>query len=434
VESLNLLDELTAQLDQHGFYVVRDGNFDWWMGAPLLSQTAFDYESPAELTNYLGTQREDIRTLAQLAEPLVQYLETTKTAKKGPYARWQKIINDLQDYDGKKPASSIHALEDFITTGLDTVTPEHSCKGANALLERDTGADFFVDVRNKMTAMVRTRCQKITADSAYKSYTRIAQSFRDTLAGRFPFGPVDSTLPAAAPSDIIKFYQLLGDQEATARRAIGENAAYGESGDRATAFLNRMDELRVFAIPTIPDTDKQPPPFTIRFVPHFRVNTAHESGADEIIEWTLYAGGTIFRKGEPDHPGEWRTGMPVRLALRWANESTDIPAGGQPNLRVVGRNAYFEYRDPWALLTLFARHKPLAADLDATADSQPMLLRFDIRTTKDPNWNRNGANDPVSPAVVFLQIRLIAPVTGKALPEFPFSAPMLELASSIAAN
>lgn len=165
------------------------------------------------------------------------------------------------------------------------------------------------------------------------------------------------------------------------------------------------------------------------FVPQFRVNRANESGGSQIVTWTMQIGGQIFQQKDPEHPGRWRAGNPVRLSLRWANDSTNVPAadGSQSDLTIRERNAYFEFTDRWALLAFLRRHETAPSELGQSADPQPYTLKFRVPTALDPKWAPSDPNSAPGVATVFLHMRVM-PAGSKnviAIPPFPANAPNL---------
>ena len=56
----------------------------------------------------------------------------------------------------------------------------------------------------------------------------------------------------------------------------------------------------------------------------FRVNREDEIGANQIIDWKLDVGKKKFAYLSDDLNGRWVFGDPVRLTLRWANDSPTV--------------------------------------------------------------------------------------------------------------
>jgi type VI secretion system protein ImpL len=262
-----------------------------------------------------------------------------------------------------------------------------------------------------------------------KNYSEISDLFNSKLAGFFPFGPIprDRNAPEASPEAIAEFFSLLDRNGANARATLRENSRFGDAGQLALQFLDQVEAIRPYVLYG-GDSAKELP-FTFDVTPHFRTNQASESGANEIIEWTMQIGGQIFHQGEPDHSARWHAGNPIRLSLRWAADSIYQPvADGQPNLRVRSRTAFYEYLNRWSLLAFLIRQQAVPSDLGQGADSQPYTLKFRLRTIRDPKWTSSDAEQPGTPAIAFMHATVAAPGTRipVALPVFPVKAPRLD--------
>ena len=436
LQAFNLLAILDRRLNEEDPYAAKEGNFGWWNGKGSVSLAAYEVRNPLELGEYLTTQRDRLKFLEQQAEPLVQFLNTwsptRSEAQNRLVTRWQRIVADFRQYDGKKPGASLTALEEFILNEMDKITPETSCQaGAAAKDGRDPRQDYFQQIRSSLRKAIYERCLSLGSEAVYQTYTEIADLFNRTMAGNFPFAPLapDKTQPEVTPEAIAEFYKLLDQTGKTARATLKESARFGVSRDRALQFLDQMEQLRPLVLPTGPEAEKEPP-LTLDLVPAFRAFQAGESGGNQIIEWTLQAGGQIFRQHEPEHPGRWRNGNPIRLSLRWANDSPVLPVADsrQPNLRLGGRGVIFEYTNRWALFSFLRRHEAPASDIVKANDPKPYLLRFNVRTAPDPKWAGGTANRVDSSATVFMFFRVYTP-GGKAalaIPPFPVRAPSLE--------
>src|SRR2546423_14713866 len=91
---------------------------------------------------------------------------------------------------------------------------------------------------------------------------------------------------------------------------------------------------------------------------HFRVNREREAGATQIIDWSFDVGRKKYHYLDQELSGRWLVGEPVRLTLRWANNSPSVPFASPDTqtFRVRDRVAIFEFRNRWSLLALMSRH------------------------------------------------------------------------------
>jgi type VI secretion system protein ImpL len=427
LQAFNLLTILDNRLNEEEPYVIKEGA---WTGNGSMALAVFDVPGAPALAEYLGAQRDRIKFFEQQAQPLIpfltQYMPVRAVAQNQLIAKWQKIVDDYHQYDAKRPGATLTALEDFIAAGIDKI-PERACKPEGA---PDQRPDYFVRIRNSLETRLDTRCREISATSVCAAYTRIEGQFNQTLAGKFPFAALANakTQTEATPEDVTAFYKTIDANSKTARAALEDETRFGEAGRPARQFLDDMDKLRFLVVPATPETEKEPP-LTLDFVPQFRVNRSNESGGSQIINWTMQVGGQIFQQKDPEHPGRWRAGNPVRLSLRWANDSSYLPDAdnSQPDLTIRDRNAYFEVTSRWALLAFLRRHEAVLSDLGQSSDPQPYTLKFRVRTALDPKWAPSDANAAAGVATVFLHMRIMAPGTKNAIsiPTFPIIAPSL---------
>jgi type VI secretion system protein ImpL len=434
LQSLNLLDILDHNLSDIDPYTAKKGNFGWWNGQPGLSLAAFDVRNANDLQDYLTGQRDRIKLLEQQADPLIDLLNSfypTRTdAQSRMISKWQRLVADFKQYDGKKPGASVSSLETFILTDIDKITPETSCVSASDPGDAsDQKIDYFLQIREGLRRSIQDRCRELSSHGVYKTYTEISDLFNAKLAGNFPFGPIprDKNSPEATPEAITEFFRLLDKNGKNARATLKENARFGETGLLALQFLDQVEALRRFVLFS-GDAEKEPP-FTFEVTPHFRVNQGSESGANEIIEWTMQVGGQIFHQQEPDHAGRWRPGNPVRLSLRWAADSIYQPiADGQPNLRLRSRTVVYEYLNRWSLLAFLMRLQAVPSDLGQGADARPYTLKFRLKTVRDPKWTSANTEQSGTPATAFMHAGIALPGTtaGIVLPTFPVKAPRLE--------
>jgi type VI secretion system protein ImpL len=112
----------------------------------------------------------------------------------------------------------------------------------------------------------------------------------------------------------------------------------------------------------------------------FRVNRAAEVLGDRIIDWEFRSGDQVSRSGAPV-PLRWAFGDPVRLMLRFAKDSPEIPmTEGGADARIEGRTVTYTYTDPWALFALLRRHEAEGSNAKRRAVG---LMRFVIPVSLD---------------------------------------------------
>jgi hypothetical protein len=119
----------------------------------------------------------------------------------------------------------------------------------------------------------------------------------------------------------------------------------------------------------------------------------------------------------------------VRLSLRWAADSIYEPAqDSQPNLRLRGRTALFEYTNRWSLIAFLLRQQAVPSDLGQGTDSRPYVLKFRLKTVRDPKWTSSETEQAGMPATAFMRATITLPGSRAAtsLPAFPVKAPRLD--------
>lgn len=100
----------------------------------------------------------------------------------------------------------------------------------------------------------------------------------------------------------------------------------------------------------------------------------------------------------------------------------------QNRLTIRDRNAYFEFTGRWSLFALLQAQIAAASETAQSIETQPYILKFKMKTERDPKWASSETNAANGQAMVFLQTRLFAPNTKNllVLPPFPVTAPRVE--------
>ncbi|HKG14298.1 MAG TPA: hypothetical protein VKB12_13305, partial [Pyrinomonadaceae bacterium] len=424
------------------FYSMARADFSWWDGAGPVSLPAFDADNPDALAAYLASERKRISYLARdLALPVFTFMTAhdipAQQLRAESRVNWDEILNELDRYDNKQPGGSVSTLEEFIRAGMDRT----SVDDCDSLASADgVSLDFFVRTRNRLRRLLRARCLVLAEREEKKKYVReeedklrglddyreIADEFNQKLAGRFPFSEAPGGVPLreAEPDDVLAFFARFDRKKAAAREALARNSL-GAVAEDASRFLDRMENARAFFAQYV---EKKQGPF-VDFQLQFRTNREMESpGARQIIDWTLDVGRRKYGYHDQEMSGRWVVGEPVRLTLRWANNSPVVPAvtPDTATLRARERVATFEFRSRWALLAMLRQHATAGSDFQYGVDTLPYTLKFVVPTRPDGNLadiqpdELRGAH-----AQVFMSLSLAAPGTKEPLvvPTFPAWAP-----------
>src|SRR5947209_4394967 len=426
------------------FYATARPDFSRWDGTKPVSSPAFSADGPDDLAAYLAAQRKQIAFLArELAAPVYSFLSSQNIPAQAMRADsrvdWDDIITELDAYDNKQPGNSVAVLEDFIRAGMDKASVD-DCDALLRSAPDPPARDFFIQTRNHVRLLLYRQCVELARQKSYEdnlrvadenlhtldNYREIENTFNRTLAGRFPFADAPGGVPLAEadPEAVLAFFRLLDKREAAARDALKRNPQLGAAGDEAAVFLDRMDETRAFFNAYL---DKKLGPF-LDFQTQFRVNRDMERGGDQIIDWTLDVGRKKYRYLDQELSGRWLVGEPVRLTLRWANNSPSVPfaTADTPTFRVRDRVVVFEFKNRWSLLSLMSRHAASASDFKYHVDTELYTLKFRVPTRPDGNLpERQPEELRPEEADAFMSLSLVAP-GGKdplLLPAFPARAP-----------
>ena len=434
-----LLRGIYREFAAQQFYSMKHTDFSWWNGSQPVSFLAYDLSSLEDLNGYLALQRKNIAFLARdLAVPLLTF-----SASQNIYAQsdvsfdWNEILTDLDAFDNKLPGNPISSLESFIVTDMDRVSID-SCS-STLKLTTDSSRDYFLRIRNSLRAQFYRRCNELARIKAVndtlvalENYREIEEGFNKSLGGGFPFTDLSTRpdYPDLDPWEMLKFFRMFDSKEKAARAALARSADFGAAPQSAVEFLDQVVAVREFFMPFL--EKKQGPMYDFRV--QFRVNREQEIGANQIIDWKFEVGKKKFAYLTDDLEGRWIFGDPVRLTLRWANNSPVLPVSGATPAPVKAKDriAVFEYNDHWSLFSFLLKHGLMLkragtpAECDQGFDSEPYTLKFTVRTEPDPAGQPLQRSDlKTSNAEVFMRISLVTANKQEPLmlPCFPRKAP-----------
>lgn len=429
-QASRMLVALEGELDAQNLYAVRDQNFDWWEGEKPLSLAAYDVRSADDLKDYVDHERGQVSNLSQQADPQVKFLRPRSAGLGKPETQalsdWYGISQQLTNYTNKSPGNSVLLLEDYIRTGLDKIAPDTSCQDNT----RDPvgRSDYFLTRRSLLRTGALARCRVLSQ----RAYTmQIAALFNRGLAGRFPFSatPPQSPLEEADPAALVAFFAKFDEYGKVATDSLNQNLQPGPQRDAALGFLSQMAGIRPVFAAFLAGAQKNPVP-AFDFVVNFRVNQSKEIEGNQVIDWGLDVGQQSFQYRAKQNTGHWQLGDPVRVSLRFADDSPLVPTvdSSQAATTVHQRTVSFEYTGAWSLLRLLAEHKPNISEFDRGTDPAPQTLSFYVPTAPDRTLPQPKNGTAAGQVRVYIQVTIV-PVGAKdgvnvPLP-FPSQAPVL---------
>ena len=453
-----LLRSIHREFVSQNFYIAKRPGFAWWDGKQPASYLAYELGSAEDVAAYLNVQRKGIAFLGRdLAVPVMTFFaaQNIYVPRGGSQVDWNEMLTDLEAYDNKSPGNPIGALETFIRVDMDKVNVDN-CTSLGRLTDERSN-NYFLRIRNSLRFELYGRCIELARRkkvddtlAGLEHYRVIEEAFNKNLSRGFPFSNLGDqpTYPSLDPWAMLKFFAVLKDREKDAREALDRTEAlnwrkdYGVSPEsaavfedqiyRAREFMDQADQIRDFFATFL--EKKQGPAFDYRVQLRVVPDREQEIAGEQIIDWKLEIGKKKFTYLSDDLTGHWIFGDPIRLSLRWANNSPSrpVPSAVPVPFTVKDRTAIFEYDDPWSLFTFMLRHGLLLeragaqSQCDQNFEADPYALKFTIKTEPDPAGLPAQRPDLTqTPAQVFLRLSLVTANKQEPLmlPCFPIVAP-----------
>ncbi len=429
--AVGLMQEADELFAEEAFYEPQGGDFRWWQGDARMALDAYRARDRFELLDILARQRERIAIIAgDYVRPLTTFIDgqdiRMPQAAERLVSKWRRIGDELEKYNLRRADNSVSELEGFITGAMMEITFATCSEtlGEAGLDDGQAGGDFFLARMGRLERGIRQRCADLAGVQAQVSYDEIRARFQERLAGRYPFvaGGYSPDMAEASPRDLAAFFALYDREAEPARRALTQATDLGFARDRALDFLDRMDQVRRLFDPWLSaGAADDAPVFDVSA--SFRVNRDREAGANQVIEWALTVGPTrLDQRSGSDATARWSLGEPVALLLRWAENSTAVPAAvpERQDLTVDGRRVTISYDNIWSLFELIRRQRAGSDDFERFVDPRPHTLRVDLPT-------RPEGGGPIDQARLFARVELSARGAGEpvdvVVPIFPASAP-----------
>ncbi|WP_024658999.1 type VI secretion protein IcmF/TssM N-terminal domain-containing protein [Pseudomonas syringae USA007] len=350
-----------------------------WEGERNFGLQLLRASDPQDLKRGLDLQFSTISSITEQHAPAVEWLKTQQrnllmTDVEG-LARFDAMSENMAQYKAQNPSSSPAAITRLLShdfNEMDTNTCLGILQSASAPVSTGELTQRWLDLQQ---AALR-RCQSLQQGQATGAWNELAGYFNQYLSGRFPFA--DSLQASDAdPARVQYFLTLIDSRLAQAQEGLKASSVR----DRAAAseFLERLRLARPW-LGALLIRDKAGllgADMEVRW----RTDRDSERGADQVINWKLIAGNqTISYPGDTPNVLHWTVGQPVSLILRWARDGTQRPVNDplQPDLRVGGLEAEWQYIGPWSLLRLMSAHVSMQRQPNMDYTEFPLSLEVPV--------------------------------------------------------
>ncbi len=413
---------LNADLQDARAYQVLDESDDL-RGDPRTTLNLFA-NSPGDASDYLAQQLAKMQALSAQAQTLRSSLPPDSQGG-AEMARWQGIARELELHAAKDPKGSLGRLERF----LSDLARELDAPACLAVLKANEppkrATNYFADRHAEIHRAVTRRCMVLDRRSFVEQWTSFAADFNRLLKGRRPFignrgiqrGSEYAALTAA---DLSEAGSLLNRLPPVSAEIFARNNVPEGSMAPIRDFAAQAAQVRQLLAPLFPTDASQPAALDVAV--RFRANVNGEIDGNKIIDWALTIGDQTLKLRDTPRALRWKSGDPVRLTLRFANDVPLVPRADldNPYLEVSRKSVVFRFDGPWALLDMVQLLKGTEG-----ADARASLLKLDIPVQADAKDNALRAK----PVRVFAALTLSEPGKTAPLPwpaAFPERAPTVE--------
>ncbi|MFO0762729.1 MAG: type VI secretion protein IcmF/TssM N-terminal domain-containing protein [Byssovorax sp.] len=447
VRGTAILDTARGIFESDRHYQVQGDSFSWWLtkedDPPVFQAFDVPLGDVQQVEAYVSRQRTQIEGLTkELVEPMLTVMESSEidAADSASVRFWENVVTPLRDFAAQKTGNSVAALQNLILQDM----PKLAIGKCSAQLAKVPASlnedDYFARTRQHIRALLIEQCHRQTASELTALYRKVRREFNTSLAGRFPFTEIKDPASVRNAEDAMPdaVQQFLADAKDFSDRYLAELQGRVKQQSDANAasvvdFLTKTEKVRAFLLPMFAAKEASAEGFYDVRV-EFRVNQQRETGGNQIAAWALRcAEDRLFLFG-PKQNTRWHFEDAVRVQLRWAKNSPDVPAPVKaPGMLASERDVVFEEQAPagksyWSLLRLIATHLTAVQDAAGNSDPSGHTLSFVISTIPDPEGgfvDRIGSEG--GKVRVFLRLRLTGTEKDKPLkyPEFPTLAPVL---------
>ncbi len=380
--------------------------------------------SGGDVGDYLAQQLAKMQALSAQAQTLRSSLPAD--SKGGvEMARWAGIARELELHAAKDPKSSLGRLERF----LSELARELDAPACLAVLKANEPAkrpaNYFADKQAEIHRAVMRRCMVLDRRSFVEQWAAFATDFNRLLKGRRPFignrsGIRGSEYASVSVADLSEAGNLLNRLPPVSAEIFARNNVPEGSIAPIRDFAAQAAQVRQLLAPLFPTDAAQPAALDVAV--RFRANVNAEVDGNKIIDWALTIGDQTLKLRDTPRALRWKSGDPVRLTLRFANDVPLIPRADpdNPYLEVSRKSMVFRFDGPWALLDMVQLLRTAEG-----SDARASLLKLDIPVLADVKDTTTRAK----PVRTYVAITLSEPGKTAPLPwpaVFPERAPTVE--------
>lgn len=354
---LMLLEKIDALFNLEKPYSANPALFDSWNGD--CSPNYMNLGNQTNVKQYLEAQFERIRFLSKdLAAPIVDLLTIPaiyeKIRDKRLLKKWKEIINNVDDYENKKPGNSIAALEAFVTESLSKVSLDNLDPQGEMQDISSNDGDYFLSNRSNVAKSLMSRAEVVKYDKAVKAYNVIHDLFNKNLAHKFPFGDTEDN---ASLKDIEDFINSYENSDKNIYNILLKNKDKKNINPMALEFLKSLENIVPFFKHWVEqskgsDPNTAPICFSVLLRPFPNMESMTSAVLDRIfaingVPVADNSNGVCFNNDK------------IMVMFGWvasADEQPD-PKSASGALRVEKNNAAFSYEGSWAIFRLIEKHK-----------------------------------------------------------------------------
>lgn len=426
--ALKLLQQIDIGFDLTKPYIVRENNFDWWDGTEKPAFEGYNCRDAKDLKNLLEYERSKVKHWAlEYAEPLIIFFnsEVMKDSRidRVIVDKWTNIIEQIKDFEKKKPDNTITVLENFINNDMNEINLKNCFTKVPLKETQEESSDYFIARKLELRKQMRSRCEVIRRQMSIQEYEKLAEFFNENISGKFPFVKVvnKNIREEVEPEILREFFQMYKAFGGSPKEILNQIYQMENVGAIPLTFLEEMDEIREFLGQFLESKDQDNALPYWDFSVNFHTNREDEENANQIIDmYVMPDGSSKIDSYASKTRGRWTFGEPFVFGFRWP-ESVDLQPITDPEqsvLEIKKKDALFKFSYQWGLIAAIRLQAASVNDLTKTSYKKG-TVKFEIPLTSNEK------------TLAFHQIDLYPSGKGSRanktieLPVFPVKAPPL---------